>query len=123
MASRFGSEGEESFLREAIAWQAASGLSVRAFCRRESLKEPSFYSWRRTLAARDGKRPAPAARTRRRGRGEGAPDFVPAVVRPVIAEAPIVLELPGGGVLKLPSPTPVAHLVELVLALESRRGR
>ncbi len=26
-----------------------SGLSVRAFCRQESLSEPSFYSWRRTI--------------------------------------------------------------------------
>jgi hypothetical protein len=32
---------------------AASGLSVRGFCRRESLSEANFYAWRRTLAERD----------------------------------------------------------------------
>jgi hypothetical protein len=30
-----------------------SGLSVRAFCEKQGLSEPSFYAWRRTLAARD----------------------------------------------------------------------
>jgi hypothetical protein len=34
----------------------ASGLSARAFCAREGLAEPSFYSWRRTLAERDSQR-------------------------------------------------------------------
>lgn len=28
---------------------ASSGLSVRAFCKKESLSEPSFYGWRRKL--------------------------------------------------------------------------
>src|SRR5437867_4484981 len=32
-------------------WQQ-SKLSVRAFCRRHRLSEPSFYSWRRTLRQR-----------------------------------------------------------------------
>src|SRR3954454_3118808 len=30
-------------------WQD-SGLSVRVFCRRHRLAEPTFYAWRRTLA-------------------------------------------------------------------------
>jgi transposase len=30
-----------------------SGLSVRAFCARHDLAQPSFYAWRRTLHARD----------------------------------------------------------------------
>ena len=32
------------------AWQA-SGLSVRQFCKQEGLSEPSFYVWRKRLAA------------------------------------------------------------------------
>ena len=42
--------------REIARWQR-SGESVRAFCRRRGLKEPSFYYWRRRLEAepaRDG---------------------------------------------------------------------
>lgn len=30
-----------------------SGLSIREFCRNKQISEPSFYSWRKTLAARD----------------------------------------------------------------------
>ncbi len=32
---------------------ASSQMSVRAFCRRESLSEPSFYGWRRKLRGND----------------------------------------------------------------------
>ena len=34
-------------------WQQ-SGLTVRAFCARHDLAEPSFYAWRRQLNRRDG---------------------------------------------------------------------
>lgn len=38
-------------------WRA-SGLSVRAFCGRHRLAEPSFYAWRRELQRRDAESPA-----------------------------------------------------------------
>jgi transposase-like protein len=37
------------FWEEALRLWAETGLSVRAFCRREGLAEHSFYSWRRRL--------------------------------------------------------------------------
>jgi transposase-like protein len=39
-----------AFWSLAIAEQAQSGLSVRAFCEREGLSPASFYLWRRNLA-------------------------------------------------------------------------
>src|SRR5260370_6447396 len=36
-----------------------SGLSVRDFCARQALAQPSFYSWRRTLQQRDAARFVP----------------------------------------------------------------
>jgi transposase len=33
-------------------WQK-SGLSVRVFCARQGLAEPSFYAWRRVIGQRD----------------------------------------------------------------------
>lgn len=36
-----------------IEEHGTSGLSAREFCRRESISEPSFYSWRRKLADLD----------------------------------------------------------------------
>jgi hypothetical protein len=42
---------KEQFWREHIATQAASGLSIRGYCRRQRLRECSFYLWRKQLAA------------------------------------------------------------------------
>ena len=46
---------KERFWRRVVRQWRKSGLSARAFCRRQDLSEPSFYSWRRTLAQRDAK--------------------------------------------------------------------
>jgi transposase-like protein len=95
--------------REVLSRQAASGLSVREFCKRERLTESQFYAWRRTIAERDG---------------ESSPSFVPVVVSDhPTSDASIAIELVGGHVLKLPASTPAAWLAELVLALESRDAR
>lgn len=52
MVGRRGHRGRWRLWQELIARQRASGVSVRAFCRRERLAEPSFYAWRKRLAAR-----------------------------------------------------------------------
>jgi len=44
---------KESFWRRAIRQQADSGISVRSWCRKQGLKEASFYWWRRELAQRN----------------------------------------------------------------------
>jgi hypothetical protein len=43
---------KEAHWRDVFQQFAASGLSVRGFCRREALGEINFYAWRRTLALR-----------------------------------------------------------------------
>jgi len=53
MANHLRDPEREAFWRAAVTRQAASGLSVRGFCRREGLAESNFYAWRRTLAQRD----------------------------------------------------------------------
>jgi transposase len=42
---------EQQWQRWIRLWRA-SGLSVRAFCARHGLTEPSFYAWRRVLQQR-----------------------------------------------------------------------
>ena len=44
---------KEAFWRSKIQLWKDSGLSVRAFCRKHHLSEPSFYSWRAVIAQRD----------------------------------------------------------------------
>ena len=48
---------KEAFCRRMMARQPGSGMSVRAWCRKHSVRESSFYWWRRQLARRDA--PAP----------------------------------------------------------------
>ena len=53
----------EAFWRGVLAKFRDSGVSVRAFCRREKVTEPAFYAWRRIIRERDAQRRAfgPAA--------------------------------------------------------------
>jgi transposase len=55
-------------------WQR-SQLSVRAFCQRQRVSEPSFYSWRRTLQERGLLEDKPAADA-----GVEAPTFLQVTV-------------------------------------------
>ena len=64
MANSLRDVAKERSWRDVVRRYAGSGLSVREFCRRESLAEASFYAWRRTLAERDA-----AATTPMRGGG------------------------------------------------------
>ncbi len=49
MAGR--SSERERYWRQVIRDQAASGLSISAFCREREVSPASFFSWRRKLAA------------------------------------------------------------------------
>jgi transposase-like protein len=76
----------EHLWRRRLDEQRTSGLTVRAFCVRHQLCEPSFYYWRRTVAERD------------RAAAESVePAFVPvAVTPPRPPVAALEVHLPGG---------------------------
>jgi len=124
MGNRRRDPGREKLWRSRLARQAASRLSVRAFCRREGVAEPSFYAWRRTIAQRDAQRNAQRRASRLRGSEpppSEPPPFVPVAVTgtPAVATS-IALELGGGRVLRLPESITATRLAELVHAIESR---
>lgn len=103
---------KESFWRDAIGRQATSGLSVREFCRRNRLSEPSFHERKRTYRERDARRAA------------APPAFVPVIVRggrpaEMMPDAGLVIELRGGRLLRLPGSMTAARVAELVRALEA----
>jgi hypothetical protein len=98
----------EAFWRGVLARQRESGISVRAFCRREKVSEPSFYAWRRVVCQRDQQRSRPA--------------FVPLVVSEYQdgnAAELITIDLRGGRVLRLPACIAADRLAELVHAIEA----
>lgn len=107
---------KEVYWRDVIKRQASSGLSVRAFCRREGIAETSLHAWRRTIAKRDGKSLA--------SKKSPQPAFVPVVVaEPSPSEPSIALELTGGCVLKFAGPVATEQLADLVITLAKRGGR
>ena len=68
---------KEQFWRRQFEHWRRSGLSVRAFCARHGLSEPTFYSWRRTLAQRD----------------DDAVPFVPVQVGTAVSKNPAIAAL------------------------------
>jgi hypothetical protein len=49
-------EHKELYWRQRIRDWQGSGLSIRSFCVRRSLSQPSFYAWRRELQRRDSQK-------------------------------------------------------------------
>ena len=90
-------------------WQR-SGLSVRAFCRRHQLAEPTFYAWRRLLS----ERPSPASAA------DKPLTFVPLEVRhdTPTDTLPLELVLGNGRYLRIPPGFDPAALRRLLATLE-----
>jgi transposase-like protein len=101
-AAKARDSGLERRWRERMAQFARSGLSIRAFCARHRISEPSFYAWRRELAERD------------RDAANAAPTFVPVTVVP---SAAIEVSLPGGVTVRVPAGSDEVLAVRLVAAL------
>jgi len=75
----------ERFWRKLVAGQTQSGMSIRDWCDRHGVSEPSFYFWRRELAQR------------REQRRQARPQIVPVEVAPPVAGShwELEIELPG----------------------------
>jgi transposase len=85
-------EREQAWRRH-FAGQRAGGLTIRDYCRRHGLKEPSFYSWRRIIGERDRQAAATAPHP------PAAPAFLPVAVVDAPArphDPPIEIRLAGG---------------------------
>ena len=101
-------------------WQA-SGLSVREFCVRNGLKEPTFHFWKRELRTRDAGMSASSVQKPRTKSAQkppaksSRPKFVPVTVLP---ESTLAVEVrcPSGHVVCLSS-CEVSVLASLFAAL------
>lgn len=120
----------EQFWRAKFATWITSGLNIRDFCRKHRLTEPSFYSWRREIAHRDGTpaaKPAPPKPTSptRRSSARQAPRRSSVAPRPsfvalrVVPDTPLEVVLRSGHVLRVPPGYDTDHLRAVVTALEA----
>lgn len=84
----------EQFWRRHLSQQSASGLTIRDYCRKHALQEPSFYVWRRTISERDQ-----AAHPSRDATPATQPAFLPVTFSDPQARhsaAPIDIQLANG---------------------------
>ena len=94
---------EQQWRRWIQQWQH-SGLSVRGFCARHDLAEPSFYAWRRQLQQRQAPSPFLPVRV--------VPDEEPA------AAGSVEVVLTGGRRVRVPPGFDPATLRQLLAVLE-----
>ena len=112
-----------SDLDEYLDWQErlesfkASGLEVDVFCLKEGVSRSTFYRWRDRL--RDGIPKTMVAEKEARDRAESAEGtaFVPISLK----ASPVEIELPNGGVVRLPLGVGQAVLVEVIRAAGALR--
>ena len=105
-----------SDLDEYLDWQErlesfqASGLEVDVFCLKEGVSRSTFYRWKDQL--RDGIPESMVAEKAARERAESAEGaaFVPISLK----ASPVEIELPNGGIVRLPLGVGQAVLVEVV---------
>jgi hypothetical protein len=116
MAKRRRSVEREARWREAFRRHDTSGLSVRAFCRREKLHESAFYFWRRAVAERDAEAASVVSATKAKSARE--PEFLPVVLRREAPTAGLSLELRSGNVVRFGA-SPPELIVTVIRALEA----
>ena len=95
--------------QQRVEGQKASGLSVDEFCAREGVSRTNFYRWVRRLqdgipdsVAAEEQPPAPAEVVR--------PNFLPVSLQ----APPVEVELPNGGMVRLPLGVGQAVLLEVI---------
>ncbi len=111
-----------SDLDDYLDWQErldsykASGLEVDVFCLQEGVSRSTFYRWVDRL--KDGMPESMVAEEAGRQRAEsGEAAFVPITLK----ASPVEIELPNGGIVRLPLGVGQAVLVEVIRAVGALR--
>jgi len=130
MAKRGGKRRDparEKLWRRTIREQERSGLTVRAFCRREGLKVCNFLWWRRELNRRDREQAGslPASSTKGPAEPSAAQVFLPVRVvdvefAPPRTAPPIEIVLNGGPTIRVPTGFDPRTLGDILAVLEGR---
>jgi hypothetical protein len=102
--------------RERLESYKASGLEVDVFCLQEGVSRSTFYRWLDRL--KDGiPEPMVAEKAAREKAESGEAAFVPITLK----ASPVEIELPNGGVVRLPLGVGQAVLVEVIRAVGTLR--
>ena len=114
------SPGLDDYLywQERLASRDASGLSIEDFCADEVVSRSTFYRWVQRL--KDG---IPDA-VKEEGAGPALAEMAEPKFLPVsVTASPVEIELPNGGLVRLPVGVGQAVIVGVVQAAGALRGR
>ena len=114
------SPGLDDYLywQERLASREASGLSIDEFCTDEGVSRSTFYRWVQRL-----KEGVPDA-VKEEGASLTLADIAEPKFLPVsVTASPVEIELPNGGVVRLPVGVGQAVIVSVVEAVSALRGR
>lgn len=114
------SPGLDDYLywQERLANREASGLSIDEFCDDEGVSRSTFYRWADRL--KDG---IPDAVQEEGGSLTLAEIAEPKFLPVSVTAAPVEIELPNGGVVRLPVGVGQAVIVEVIQAVSGLRSR
>ena len=106
MANRNRDAEKDQYWRLVMEEFRGSGLGVREFCRREGLRESSFYAWPRELGNREANNSArpKVSRPNRNGKKTqkpATPAIVEVVTRSTASSQAIEIETPAGFTIRL----------------------
>jgi hypothetical protein len=106
------------YWQERLAGRDASGLSIDEFCVDEGISRSTFYRWVQRLKAG-----IPAA-VQEEGGSLTLAEIADAKFLPVsVTASPVEIELPNGGVVRLPMGVGQAVIVDVVQAVSVLRPR
>ena len=106
--------------RELLAEQRASGLTLRAFARKQGMPETTLAWWKYTIAQRDGVRSKTSGSKATRSKTNGASvSLVPIKVVGSLSTATFVVQLRSGHSVRVERGFDAEELRRLVAALEA----
>lgn len=119
MAGKQGGE-KERYWEDMLNRQAASGLSIRRFCAKQGISQPSFYAWRRRLRAEKND-VSPATLQPGGCEPSSVSDFIP--LKMVQATGTVEIVHPDGCRVRVSGEVDVPVLLHVLEALDRRSGR
>jgi hypothetical protein len=116
---------KERYWREVIDGWRRSGGSVREWCSKRHVSEPSFYSWRRVLTERDAAAESQPAGGQNSGQKPAQTTMLPVEIMPIRSPqepAPLEITFAGGTHLLVRAHCQAALLREVLAVLRPERG-
>jgi hypothetical protein len=110
---------QELHWREVVNRQAGSGLSVRQYCAKAGISEPSFYAWRKRFRKRDEDGRRAGTSTRRREEPGHGREFIPLTLRD--STSALVVIHPLGYQVRVTGNVNLTALRQVLEVLDGRR--